>query len=101
MESEEHSQLDEWDVARLESTLKAAKTRLPIAVGVAIVAAIVGFVGLAMPGYGPIVGLSCLIISALALSYAIRQRAKRDYCVSQLQQPDQHDSGTSAQTGSS
>ena len=84
MDDAEH-QAHVWDVAVLESTLKTSTQRLTVYVLIAVPAAIVGAVGLAQPRSGPIWGLGCLILSAIALSLALRQKAKRDYCRSQLE----------------
>jgi Flp pilus assembly protein TadB len=77
---QEHAQR----IAVLESGLKAARDWFLIAAMLAALMAVVGIVGLLSPGRGPIFGLVFLVDSAILLSFALRQRAKRDECERQL-----------------
>jgi hypothetical protein len=66
------------EARRLEARLQAAKTRFLVAIMAAACVAVVGVVGLLAPGKGAIIGLLALLLAAILLSYAIRQRAWRD-----------------------
>lgn len=88
----------EWDVDVLERTLRTASTRLSFSVALAVPAALLGVVGLVAGGAGPIWGLALLVVAAVALSFALRQKTKRDYCRSQLEQIRRRDANASART---
>jgi hypothetical protein len=88
--------MHEWDADVLERTLKRATTRLGITVAVAVPAAIVGVVGLVMGGSGPIWGLAGLFVAAISLSFALRQKTKRDYCLGQLEEIERREKDRSA-----
>ena len=74
----------EWNVDVLESTLKRSNTRLTIATVVAIPAAIIGVTGLVRGGSWAVWGLAGLLVGAVALSFVLRLKTKRDYCAAQL-----------------
>ena len=88
----------EWDVDVLERTLRTASTRYTVAVVLAVPATVLGVVGLVMGGTGPIWGLASLTFAAVALSFALRQKTKRDYCRGQLEQIGQRDANASPRT---
>jgi hypothetical protein len=75
----------EWDVDVLERTLKTSTARFAIATVVAVPALIAGIVGIASGGSGPIWGLAALLLGAVASSFALRSKTKRDYCRRQLE----------------
>ena len=66
------------DERTLEARRKSARTRFLIAVVLSACTAVLGVIGLLIPGRPQIFGLLSLLASALLLSYALRQRAKRD-----------------------
>lgn len=84
----------EWDPDVLERALKVSTTRFPVLVAVSVVLALAGVVGLATPGTSQVLGLAALMVAAIALSFAIRHKAKRDYCAGQLREIERRKSGT-------
>ena len=87
----------EWDMHVLERTLRSASTRLALLVALAVPAAILGVAGLVKGGSGPIWGLALMMVAAIALAFALRQKTKRDYCRSQLDRIERRDGNTPPQ----
>jgi hypothetical protein len=78
---------------RLAAARKGAGTRFLIAAALAVCGALLGIIGLLTPGKGAIYGLVSFAASALLLSYAIRQHAKRDDYDRQIEELTGGDAG--------